>query len=126
MRSNLYGNRQARSSAAADSVDAKAARHNAAEMEEQLQRENEALLNALGNSVSSMKSMAGNLHRDAGEQNTMLKELREAFTSARSGVGSATAGLQNVMSRYGWRHTALFGLALFLMLYFLYWAATRK
>lgn len=123
MRSNLYGNAQRPS---ADTAETKAARGTTLEMEEQLQRENEAMLSALGNSVATMKGMASNLHRSAEEQNQLLKGISDAFTTARSGVGSATAGLQGVMSRYGWKHTAMFGCTAFLVLYLIIWAVTRK
>lgn len=90
------------------------------EMEEQLRRENEAMLSALGDSVARMKSVAGGLQTEARDQNDFLKSIQNAFTSATTGVNTSISGLQNVMGRYGWKHTVAFGFVLFVVLYVLY------
>jgi blocked early in transport 1 len=89
-------------------------------MEEEIHRENEAMLQALGNSVSHMKAMAGHLNREAEEQNQLLQSLDKAFQTARGGVHTAVSSVKNVMGRYGWKHTALFGAVGFAVLYILY------
>lgn len=121
MQSSLYGN-QGRPNGGS----ARPARTNTAEVEDQLHRENEAMLNALGTSVSSMKTMAGSLNQGAQEQNEFLKGIGDVFTTARRGVGSATTGLSGVMNRYGWRHTLGFACVAFLAIYLLFRAVTWK
>lgn len=89
-------------------------------MEEEMHRENEAMLNALGSSVAQMKTMAGHLNKEAEEQNELLNSLDKAFQTARGGVHTAVTSVKSVMSRYGWKHTAAFGFAGFVVLYILY------
>ncbi|CBZ27576.1 conserved hypothetical protein [Leishmania mexicana MHOM/GT/2001/U1103] len=89
-------------------------------MEEEIHRENEAMLRALGSSVTHMKAMAGHLNREAAEQNELLKSLDKVFQTARGGVNSAVSSVKSVMGRYGWKYTAAFGCIGFLLLYFIY------
>lgn len=89
-------------------------------MEEEMLRENEAMLQALGSSASQMKTMAGHLNREAEEQNELLKSLNRAFQTARGGVHGAVTSVKNVMSRYGWKHTVTFGVVGFIVIYVMY------
>ncbi|KAK7200447.1 Qc-SNARE protein [Novymonas esmeraldas] len=113
MQSSLYGNSRA---ARAPAATANRYEH----MEEEMHRENEAMLHALGNSVSHMKTMAGQLNREAEEQNELLTSLDTAFQTARSGVHSAVGSVKSVMGRYGWRHTVIFGCVGFVLIYLIY------
>lgn len=90
------------------------------EMEEQLHRENEAMLSALSSSVLQMKSVAGNLNREAESQNKLLNSLREAFSGARMGVGNSIRGVGEAMGRHGLKHTLVCGTGLFIVLYLVY------
>lgn len=113
MQSSLYGNSKAARAPAT-------APNRYEHMEEEMHRENEAMLQALGNSVSQMKTMAGHLNREAEEQNELLKTLDKAFLTARGGVHTAVTSVKNVMSRYGWKHTLAFGVVGFVVIYVLY------
>ncbi|EPY37038.1 blocked early in transport 1 [Strigomonas culicis] len=93
------------------------------EMEEQMYRENEELLDALGNNVARMKGMAGVLHREAADQNDLLKQLQEQLNSARSGVGTSIRQMQGVFNRYGSSHTVFLALAFFLILVLFYYVS---
>ncbi|KAL7701731.1 hypothetical protein N2W54_007206 [Lotmaria passim] len=113
MQSSLYGNaKMARASPAAP--------NRYEHMEEEMLRENEAMLQALGSSASQMKTMAGHLNREAEEQNELLKSLNRAFQTARGGVHGAVTSVKNVMSRYGWKHTVTFGVVGFIVIYVMY------
>lgn len=133
MRSSLYGPGRSASPAppSADGHSSSGGNRNdsavyRAEMEEQARRENKAMLGALGSSVQRMKAMAGDLNREVEEQNELLVGLRAAFDTATRGVHSSVRGVKGVMAKYGYRHTALFGLAIFLVLYVLYRLLTRS
>ncbi|GET89100.1 hypothetical protein, conserved [Leishmania tarentolae] len=89
-------------------------------MEEEIHRENEAMLRALGSSVAQMKAVAGHLNREAEEQNKLLVSLDKVFQTARGGVSSAVTSVKNVMGRYGWKYIATFGCIGFLLMYFFY------
>ncbi|KAG5502737.1 hypothetical protein JKF63_04504 [Porcisia hertigi] len=110
MQSSLYGNPRAAKASTTTS-------NRYGHMEEEIYRENESMLEALGSSVAHMKTMAGQLNREVEEQNELLKSLNTAFQSTRVGVHSAAMSVKNVMSRYGWKYTALFGFIGFLLLY---------
>ncbi|KPI89292.1 hypothetical protein ABL78_1625 [Leptomonas seymouri] len=119
MQSSLYGNpRAAKASPTAP--------NRYEHMEQEIHRENEAMLQALGNSVSQMKTMAGHLNREAEEQNELLKTLDRAFQTARGGVHSAVTSVKSVMGRYGWRHTVIFAVVGFFLVYLLYWIVFRS
>ncbi|KAG5476872.1 hypothetical protein LSCM1_05204 [Leishmania martiniquensis] len=119
MQSSLYGN--SRSAKASTSA---AIRYEP--MEEEIHRENEAMLQALGSSVAHMKTMASQLNREAEEHNELLKSLDRAFQTARGGVHSAVSSVKSVMARYGWKHTAAFGCLGFCLLYLMYAAFLRR
>ncbi|KPA79393.1 hypothetical protein ABB37_05243 [Leptomonas pyrrhocoris] len=119
MQSSLYGNARA---AKASPTGPNRYEH----MEEEMHRENEAMLHALGNSVSQMKTMAGHLNREAEEQNELLKTLDKAFQTARGGVHTAVSSVKNVMDRYGWKHTLAFGVVGFFVIYVLYYIIFRS
>lgn len=87
------------------------------EIEDELRRENEALLNSLSDSVIRMKSVAGGLGREVNEQNQVIRALSQAFSSAQGGVGSSITHLRNVVDRYGWRATIYFSLMVLFILY---------
>ncbi|CAG9575017.1 putative Qc-SNARE protein [Leishmania major strain Friedlin] len=113
MQSSLYGNSKA---AKVSTNPTNRYEH----MEEEIHRENESMLRALGSSVAHMKAMAGHLNREAEEQNELLKSLDKVFQTARGGVNSAVSSVKSVMGRYGWKHTAAFGCMGFFLLYFIY------
>lgn len=91
--------------------------HQQVEIEAQLRRENEALLDSLADGVIRMKSVAGGLGREVNEQNEVLRALSRAFSNAHGGVGSSVTRLRNVVERYGWKATISFSLMVLLVLY---------
>ncbi|CAJ1026195.1 Qc-SNARE protein, putative [Leishmania guyanensis] len=113
MQSSLYGNSRVTKASSSAS-------NRYEHMEEEIHRENEAMLQALSSSVKHMKAVAGHLNREAEEQNELLKSLDKAFQTARGGVHSAVNSVKSIMGRYGWRYTAVFGFMGFLLLYFIY------
>ncbi|ORC91867.1 putative Qc-SNARE protein [Trypanosoma theileri] len=93
---------------------------NNSHFEDEIIRENEAILSALGNTVSRMKASAGVLRNEAGDHNRLLDTLSGAFSRASGGVGRSVQRIEGVMNRYGWRHTLLIGLMVFMTIYGVY------
>lgn len=92
-----------------------------AEMEGQIHRENEAILDALGNNVAHMKRLAGRLNNEAQSQNTLLSGLSTSFNTARRGVGQISTRVDGVVRVYGRRHTCYFTVGFLAVLLFLYY-----
>lgn len=109
MRSSLYG---------AHSRDDRGA-NGASHAEEEILRENEALLDVLAGTVGRMKASAGNLRDEAAAQNKLLRTVSGAFDRASSGVYRSARRIEGVMQRYGCRHVLLIGASLFLVVLFL-------
>ncbi|CCW63470.1 unnamed protein product [Phytomonas sp. EM1] len=115
MRSNLYGSKLRENPHDTDTRGS-----TKLHMEEQMHRENEAMLDALSHSVRHMNSMAGTLNTEVQEQNRLLSSLSGTFVTARAGVGTSITNLRGVMGRYGYRHIMYVIIGVFLVLYALY------
>lgn len=90
------------------------------DVEEQIRKENDALLDSLANNVGRMKSAAAGLGQEVREQNEYLSNLSDVFVKARNGVGISVHQLRGVVSQYGWKCTVYFVLAFLALLYILY------
>ncbi|CCW70838.1 unnamed protein product [Phytomonas sp. Hart1] len=115
MRSNLYGSKVKESPREGDPRGS-----NKLHVEEQLQRENEALLDALRHGVRRMGAMAGALNAEVGAQNRLLSGLGGGFVRARTGVGTSITNLRGVMGRHGYRQIVYIVLGTLFSLYVLF------
>ncbi|KAH9586554.1 hypothetical protein LSM04_009269 [Trypanosoma melophagium] len=114
MRSSLYHTHNP------EKRDAEENNVNNSHYEDEILRENEAILSALGKTVSRMKASAGVLHNEAEDHNRLLDTLSGAFSRASGGVSRSVQRIEGAMNRYGWRHTLLIGLMVFMTVYGLY------
>ncbi|KEG08394.1 putative Qc-SNARE protein [Trypanosoma grayi] len=96
-----------------------------AQFEEEVMQENEALLNALGNTVNRMKATAGALREEAEGHNKFLDTVSSAFSIASGGVNRSVQRIEGVMGHYGWRHTLLIGAVIFFSVYCVYLVLKR-
>ena len=83
------------------------------EVEEEIQRENDGAIEAVGVDMSRLKMTAISLRDEAAEHNRLLDTLQSAVTIARDGVGGVVGKFDSVMARYGYRHTMLLGILIF-------------
>lgn len=96
-----------------------------AQFEEDLVKENEALLNALGNTAAKVKTSADTLRQEVEEQNQMLSFVGSAFSRASSGVNRSVGRIGEVVQRYGFRHTLLIGVVVFFVFIF-FWCVLLR
>ena len=87
----------------------------------EVEQENDSIINALTSDMTRLKQEARHIQQDVFAQNQLLEKLQDFMQSARDGVVGSVGKIDNVMGRYGFKHTVVFGvlacLALILVFY---------
>ena len=108
-----------RRSAAANGTAGAAA--NGKDVEEELHKENDAILEALSSDMNRLKAAAHTLRDETADHNKLLDSMATVFTNAKDGVKGTVNKLDATMARFGCKHTFLFAAAGFVVLLILYW-----
>lgn len=95
-----------------------------AQSEEAIERENDAILNALADDTARLRRAAGHLVEDVKEHNVFLDQLTGGFYRATDGVRGTIGRLDQTMQRYGWRHTVYVAFGIFLFCVVAYYLVT--
>ena len=89
--------------------------------ERSVERENDEILDALGNDVEALKKAATGMRDDVAAHNTFIDQLYGRFNQASTGVRRQTGQLDHVMRQYGCKHTAYMAVAIVLVVIALYY-----
>ncbi len=100
---------------------AAAATANGKDVEEELQRENDAIIEALNSDMARLKAAAHTLRDETADHNKLLDTMATVFTNAKDGVKGTVNKLDATMARFGCKHTFVFAAVGFVVLLLLYW-----
>ena len=116
--SSLFGGR--REAARKAHNDAMASGHNK-DVELGLQKENEAMMDALAVDAARIKDAARGLRDEVDEHNAFLDKLASTFDSAKDGVKGTIGKIDHVMQKNGMKSTFICAFAIFLGVLLLWW-----
>ena len=95
-----------------------------------VERENDAILNALADDATILRRVAGQMRDDVKEHNTFLDMLASRFTGATGGVRLQSGRLDDVMKQYGFKHTMYIAVGIVVAVILLYyigsWVASAR
>ena len=88
---------------------------------EDVLRENDTMLNALGDATAKMHSEAGRLRGEVKEHNEIVAQLLKGIGSASNSVRGTVSKLDQVMARHGCSGTVALAFIVFFVFIFLYY-----
>jgi hypothetical protein len=94
---------------------------NGKDVEEELQRENDAILEALNSDMARLKAAAHTLRDETAEHNKLLDTVATVFANAKDGVKGTVTKLDATMARFGCKHTFMCAGIGFLVLLVVFW-----
>mgnify|MGYP001600592650 FL=1 len=129
MRSSIFSQHANRGAAAGGgrSSQGSDATTNALSHEQELaaERENDAILRALGNDMERVQNEARGLRQEVQEHNALLDALGRSMGVAVNGVRSSASRLADVMQRNGWRQNLTLAIGIFVLLVVIYYIIRR-
>eukprot|EP00758_Cryptobia_borreli_P002588 Tbor_TRINITY_DN3141_c0_g1::TRINITY_DN3141_c0_g1_i1::g.14739::m.14739 len=89
------------------------------EEEDNVRKENDALVGALTEDITRLREGATFLRNEVADHNRLIESIQIYMQSARDGVVGSIGKVDKVMGRYGMKHTIIFALVMCIVLYLL-------